>query len=198
MKSLTYILAIFALLGGEIASAKTLKCRETLSFTNRSFTMNRDGSIGFNGTFIVLHSPIAVWGDGRPGHDVATLTGRARDKALRLVGMQLAISPKEACTSPDAPLGTSFTCSVKGADVRLYGEGSNNNVEPPVRFERVKLELAIRADIQLSFTARKPGPYGDPDEGVSYSLAGTVTEAQTGRAVSFASPALKQVCEIVD
>lgn len=94
MKQLLLVSTILFL--NTMAFAKTLECNDGPSYTGRSFSINRDGAIGFNGTYIVMKADSA-WDLGNRGQiSLDQITGRAADAKYSVKDITLAISPKSA------------------------------------------------------------------------------------------------------
>jgi hypothetical protein len=144
MKTLIFITTLLAL--STTAFGKSLECTDAPSFTGKSFTINRDGAIGFDGTYITMKSQ-GTWGRDFQFLTLADITGRAADEKLTLTGLTLAISLKASCTNPNADVHTPFKCSAKNVTVIAKGQGSEHN---GAIFDRITLSSQIEnADVEV-------------------------------------------------
>ncbi|WP_374033690.1 hypothetical protein ACES2I_13290 [Bdellovibrio bacteriovorus] len=151
MKSLFFVAA---LLLGNSAWALNLECSDSPSFTQRDFVINRDGAIGFDGTYIILSSASGYWGMNG-NYDLSQVTGRASDADKTLTAMTLAISPKAACTNPRGDLmTTSFTCGPVQATIIAKGEGTSN--ENGI-FDRTTIHSQLKAEVTASLSVNPNG-----------------------------------------
>ncbi|MFV8258858.1 hypothetical protein ACNQKP_13705 [Bdellovibrio bacteriovorus] len=143
-----------ALLLGNSAMALNLECTDSPSFTQRNFFINRDGAIGFDGTYITLNAELGYWGN-RGNYDLSQVTGRAADANKTLTGMTLAISPKAACTNPHGDLmKTSFTCGPVQATIIAKGEStsSENGI-----FDRTTIYSQLKGQVTASLSINPNG-----------------------------------------
>jgi len=196
MRIIFYAAAVGSLvLGAASAQSKTLSCDDGPSFTTREFTINRDGAIGFNGTFIHLTSG-GTWSsaDGGP-RTLADITGRVSDADLSLVDIVLPIYPREACTPADTALGTEFKCVKDGLSINVVGKGYRTSVESPVIAEQVTLGARIQANVTVDFKVL-PGTSADDQR---YLLSGQITEVQTGHTIHFEVPvnSVNEHCQVL-
>lgn len=143
-----------ALLLGNSAMALNLECTDSPSFTQRNFFINRDGAIGFDGTYITLNADFGYWGS-HGNYDLSQVTGRATDANKTLTGMTLAISPKAACTNPHGDLmTTSFTCGPVQATIIAKGESTSN--ENGI-FDRTTISSQMKGQVTASLSVNPNG-----------------------------------------
>lgn len=158
------------------ASAENLNCTEVMSFRQASMFINRDGGIGFNGTFITID---ASWFFQSGFNNVGQLTGRAADEKLAPRALGLYLSPKGACTNNNDSLSEDFSCSVKQGHIDVTGkdfqEISDTSI---VSFEDVSKRLRLTVDVELDAKIQVID-----SKKRSIQLTGVITNAQTGQAV---------------
>lgn len=169
-----------------ITQAESLNCRELGTYRQASMTINRDGSIGFNGTAIDLQ---ASWFFDTGFENVAQLSGREKDAALQPSAISLYLSPKGACTANNDSLSKDFSCSAKGADIDLTGhqfqpvtDGSAVTSEEVTRRMRMKVDVQLNAKI----TAAEKGNR-------QISLTVTLTNNKTARSIKLSE---NMLCEV--
>ncbi|WP_413290937.1 hypothetical protein [Bdellovibrio sp. HCB337] len=173
------------------AFAKNLDCFDAPSYTGRSFFMNRDGGIGYNGTYIVLKTE-SLWDLGSSPIGLDQITGRPTDSKFVVKGFTLAISPKSACTNPNAPLLTPFKCSAQQATVIATGETTQKSTGgdgTPIN-DRITVSSQLKAEVEVELVKT---PKSARHEMV---LQGTIKAV--GEKVHFAVPVtdIKEHCEI--
>ena len=174
MKSL---LLVSALLFSSLSFANSLVCDDGPSFTNKNFSINRDGAIGFNGTAIVLNGELALGelGAGAGFAHLSDITGRSADSDLSLTGLVLYISPKAACTNPEGSPTDSFECPLVKATVLATGTGTRGDLNSAI-FDRVTLSSQLDAQVTAKLVYK----------GAKALLTGSVQA--NGKLVSFSIP----------
>lgn len=138
---------VLTILAAAPSFAENLNCREKHSFRGAQLFINRDGYIGFNGTYIDLQAP---WFRGTGFDSVSNLTGRASDKLApnRLI---LNLSPKEACTLNNNSLKQDFACHVPSARLDVTGSTSEQvNDGSAVQLEQTTKSFRVIADVDLN------------------------------------------------
>lgn len=182
------LLFVSALLVSSMSLAKSLKCDDGPSFTNKNFSINRDGAIGFNGTAIDLEGAIGL---GRLESDrgyayLSDITGRAADSDLSLTGLVLYISPKLACTNPNGGPTDSFECPLAQATIVATGTGTRGG-EGAI-FDRIRLSSQLTAQVSVKLEYK----------GATAALTGTVQA--NGELIRFSVPVEDTAghCEITD
>ena len=158
------------------ASAESLKCSETLSFREANMFINRDGGIGFNGTFITID---ASWFFQAGFRTVDQLTGRESDKNLRPSNLGLYLSPKGACTNNNDSLSEDFSCSVQDGHIDVTGKEFKEIADgSAVGFEdvtkRLRVNVNVNVDAKITVIDAKTR---------SIQLTGVITNAKTGDSV---------------
>lgn len=158
------------------ASAESLKCKETMSFRQADMFINRDGAIGFNGTFITID---ASWFFQSGFKNLGQLTGRAADEKLGPKALGLYLSPKGSCTNNGDSLSEDFSCSVKqgeidvtGQDFQTVSDSSIVSSESISKRLRLKVDVEIDAKIQIIDSKTR-----------NILLTGVITNAKTGQSV---------------
>ena len=158
------------------ASAENLNCRETNSFRQANMFINRDGGIGFNGTFITID---ASWFFQSGFKTVNQLTGRDSDKELKPSALALYLSPKGACTNNNDSLSENFSCSVKNGEIDVTGkefktiaDASAVSFEDVTKTMRVNVNVNIDAKINVIDAKKR-----------TIQLTGVITNAKTGDSV---------------
>lgn len=129
------------------ASAESLKCSETHSFRQADMFINRDGSIGFSGTYITID---ASWFFHSGFKTLDQITGRSVDKNLKPAAITLYLSPKGACTNNNNSLSEDFSCSVKQGQVDITGKEFKEIADSSiVSIEDVskRLRLTVNVDV---------------------------------------------------
>lgn len=151
---MTILLTVLTVVAS-LAQAKSLTCDDGPSFTGMDFTINRDGSIGFNGTYITMNTQLGF--DNNGGKNLSDITGRPEDESLHLVGLGVGISPKEACTNPDADLQTPFQCRANRVSVVAIGKKEVQREGTGI-FDRMTVEsrLDLGVEAELLETASAP------------------------------------------
>lgn len=158
------------------ASAESLKCREVMSFRQADMFINRDGAIGFNGTYITID---ASWFFQAGFNNLGQLTGRAADEELGPKALGLYLSPKGACTNNNDSLSEDFSCSVKqgeidvtGKDFQTVSDTSIVSSETISKKLRLKVDVELDAKIQIIDSKKR-----------NIQLTGVITNAKTGQSV---------------
>lgn len=146
--------AIALMLIHNITFAKTLTCQESFSFTKKSISINRDGAIGFNGTYIYMQSPLGIW-DAQHAHRLSldSITGDLNDKNLVVTGLVLAINPKESCTNPDAEPGVAFECSASETTIIAISEGSL--ARDSGIWDQITMQSQLKAQVHAKLTVNE-------------------------------------------
>ncbi|ASD62998.1 hypothetical protein [Bdellovibrio bacteriovorus] len=148
------IFLVAALLLGHPAMALNLECTDSPSFTQRSFFINRDGAIGFDGTYITMQADLGYWGH-RGNYSLSQVTGRAQDADKTVTAVTLAISPKAACTLPHGELlTTSFTCGPVDATIIAKGESTSS---ADGIFDRTTIHSQLKAEVTASLSVNPNG-----------------------------------------
>src|SRR4051812_23149714 len=105
--TLTAVIALSVTWTAGRAEAKSLNCFSQ-DYTATTITVNRDGYIGFNGTFMTLNTQSGFLGSGIDRIALKTLTGRDQDKSLTIKSFDLPMGPKSACTQNNDTLDADF------------------------------------------------------------------------------------------
>lgn len=159
------------------SEAKSLECFSTMDYTGTTVTMNRDGSIGFNGTFVTVDSQIGVLNPADMGLSLARLTGRAQDRDLTIHGIELPLSPKGNCTPSDNRLTGNISCETKNTGVHVTGERTIEVYDgSPIIFQEERVRAYLHVDIKADFEI-------SPAQGTNerqMKLHATVTEPKSG------------------
>ncbi len=174
IKSLT-VAALTSLISFS-ALAESLKCTEVISFRQADMFINRDGAIGFNGTYITID---ASWFFQAGFNSVNQLTGRASDENLAPIALGLYLSPKGSCTNNNDSLSEDFSCSVKqgeidvtGKDFQTVSDASIVSSESISKKLRLKVDVELDAKIKIIDSKKR-----------SILLTGLITNAKTGQSV---------------
>lgn len=157
--------------------AKTLECNSN-DFTYSTVTINRDGAIGFDGTFLTIFSGNGFLGfEHSNSRSLQKVTSRTEDKDFQLQGFILPLGPKGGCTPSTGNLLEDFTCDVKGVSIQARGVGRKHyGKENSVIAEEIQKTVRVIADVTV--TAKFNGT--SPDGTVRLSLSGKIVEQKLG------------------
>lgn len=177
MKLVSKLAVLTLTLGTSLNSfAETLNCRELHTFRTASMSINRDGSIGFDGTYINLE---ASWFFQTGFNNIAQLTGRKADEKLGPSSIQLYLSPKGVCTKNNDSLSEDFSCSMKNGQIDLVGkEWVEVNDNSAVSFENVTKSLRIKTNVELDAKIQVINK-----KQRDIQITATITNAKTGEQV---------------
>lgn len=158
------------------ASAESLNCQEMQSFRQASMFINRDGAIGFNGTYITID---ASWFIQAGFNSLDQLTSRKSDKNLQPTAIVLHLSPKGACTNNGDSLSEDFSCSVKNGEIDVTGkEFKEISDGSAVSFEDISKRIRVNTNVNIDAKIKE-----NDDKTRSVQLTGVITNAKTGASV---------------
>ena len=173
----TQLVFLTLILGTSINSfAESLRCFEEHSFRTATMFINRDGAIGFNGTYINLE---ASWFMKTNFRSVEQLTGRKVDEKLAPSAVLLHLSPKGICTNNNDSLSEDFSCSMLNGEIDLVAsEFVDIKDGSAVAFEKITKSLRLKSHVDLSAKIQVV-----TEEKRNIQLAATITNAKTGQQV---------------
>lgn len=188
MKKINTLIALaLTMLASTSSFAATLNCRETNSFRGASLTINRDGHIGFNGTYVDIKAP---WFSSTTFGSISKLTGRAEDNFApqRVI---LNISPKAACTMNGDSLTENFSCKAKNVKVGLTGSLSETvNDGSSVQLVTTTKDFLVLSDVDLKVGIKEIYAYS-----YRLSLVAEITNPKTGEKATISE---RMSCEITN
>lgn len=135
----------FTLFTSTFSQAESLRCREPNTFRSTSLFINRDGAIGFNGTYIDLE---ASW--FLSDSNFSEFASRPADAGFATEGYVLNLSPKESCTLNNNSLSEDFSCSIQQARVEVkLKKFQMLNDGGIAQFEHISKSVRVLVDVDL-------------------------------------------------